>query len=101
MSNAAVIGVGMTPVKSSSGKSLTELFVQAAKEAIEDAGVSKVDAMYVGNMMSGFLQNQEHLGSLMASALGKEGIPAYKVEAACASGGVAVNAGVKAITFRP
>jgi acetyl-CoA C-acetyltransferase len=86
----------MTPVKSSSGKSLTELFVQAAKQAIEDAGVSKVDAMYVGNMMSGFLQNQEHLGSLMASALGREGVPTYKVEAACASGGVAMNAGVKA-----
>jgi acetyl-CoA C-acetyltransferase len=75
---------------------LTELFVQAAKQAIEDAGVSKVDAMYVGNMMSGFLQNQEHLGSLMASALGREGVPTYKVEAACASGGVAMNAGVKA-----
>jgi acetyl-CoA C-acetyltransferase len=86
----------MTPVKSSSGKSLTELFVQAAKEAIEDAGVSEVDAMYVGNMMSGFLQNQEHLGSLMASALGREGVPTYKVEAACASGGVVMNAGVKA-----
>jgi acetyl-CoA C-acetyltransferase len=89
--------VGLTPVKSSSGKSLTELFVQAAKEAIEDAGVSKVDAMYVGNMMSGYLENQEHLGSLMASALGREGLPAYKVEAACASGGVAMNAGVKAV----
>jgi acetyl-CoA C-acetyltransferase len=96
MSNVAVIGVGMAPVKSSSGKSLTELFVQAAKEAIEDSGISKIDAMYVGNMMSGFLQNQEHLGSLMASALGREGIPTYKVEAACASGGVAMNAGVKA-----
>ena len=96
MGKVAVIGVGMTPVKSSSGKSLTELFVQAAKQAIEDAGVSQVDAMYVGNMMSGFLQNQEHLGSLMASALGREGVPTYKVEAACASGGVAMNAGVKA-----
>ena len=97
LSNVAVIGVGATPVKSTSGKSLTELFVQAAKEAVEDAGVSKIDAMYVGNMMSGFLQNQEHLGSLMASALGREGIPTYKVEAACASGGVAMNAGVKAV----
>jgi len=97
LSNAAIIGVGTIPVKSSSGKSLTELFVQAAKEAIEDSGVSKIDAIYVGNMMSGFLQNQEHLGSLMASALGREGVPAYKVEAACASGGVAMNAGVKAV----
>jgi acetyl-CoA C-acetyltransferase len=93
----AVIGVGMTPVTSGSGKSLTQLFVEAATEAVEDAGVSRIDSMYVGNMMSGFLQNQEHLGSLMATALGREGVPSYKVEGACASGGVATNAGVKAV----
>jgi len=34
---------------------------------------------------------------LMATALGKEGLPAYKVESACASGGVAANAGVRAV----
>jgi acetyl-CoA C-acetyltransferase len=93
----AVIGVGMNPVTSGSGKGLTQLFVEAATEAIEDAGVDRIDAMYVGNMMSGFLQKQEHLGSLMATALGREGIPAYKIEGACASGGVATNAGVKAV----
>ena len=97
MRDIAVIGVGMTPITSGSGKSLTQLFVEAATEAIEDSGVDRIDAMYVGNMMSGFLQNQEHLGSLMATALGREGIPSYKVEGACASGGVATNAGVKAV----
>ncbi len=97
MRGVAVVGVGMSPVTSGSGKSLTQLFVEAAKEAIEDAGVDHVDSIYVGNMMSGFLQNQEHLGALMATALGKEGIPTYKVEGACASGGVAANAGVKGV----
>lgn len=87
----------MTPITAGSGKSLTELFTQAATQAIEDAGVDRVDSIYVGNMMSGFLQNQEHLGALMATALGREGLPTYKVEGACASGGVAVNAGVKAV----
>ena len=87
----------MTPVTSSSGRSLSQLFVEAATDAIEDSGVGRIDAIYVGNMMSGFLQNQEHLGSLMATALGNEGIPSYKVEAACASGGVATNAGLKAV----
>jgi acetyl-CoA C-acetyltransferase len=92
-----VIGAGMTPVTSGSGRSLTELFVEAATKAVEDAGVERIDSIYVGNMMSGFLQNQEHLGSLMATALGREGIPSFKVEGACASGGVAANAGVKAV----
>jgi len=93
----AIIGVGMTPVSAKSGKTLPELFVKAATEAIEDAGVDRIDSMYVGNMMSGFLQHQEHLGALMATALGREGVPAYKVEGACASGGVAANCGVKAV----
>src|SRR3972149_1236512 len=87
----------MTPVTAGSGRSLTELFVEAATQAIENAGVDRIDSMYVGNMMSGFLQNQEHLGPLMATALGREGVPSYKVEGACASGGVAANAGVKAV----
>jgi acetyl-CoA C-acetyltransferase len=94
---AAIIGVGLVQVSAKSGKTLSQLFVQAATESIEDAGVDQVDSMYVGNMMSGFLQHQEHLGALMATALGKEGVPAYKVEGACASGGVAANAGVKAV----
>lgn len=97
MGEVAIVGIGMTSVAASSGKSLTELFVQAAKEAIDDANADRVDALYVGNMMSGFLQNQEHIGSLMASALGKEGIPTYKVEGACASGAVAMNAAVKGV----
>ncbi len=97
MRDVAVIGVGMTPVTAGSGKSLTQLFVEAATEAINDAGIDKIDSLYVGNMMSGFLQNQEHLGALMVTALGKQGVPAYRVEGACASGGVATNAGFKAV----
>jgi acetyl-CoA C-acetyltransferase len=87
----------MTPVTASSGRSLSELFVEAATQAIEDSGVDKIDSIYVGNMMSGFLQNQEHLGPLMATALGMEGVSSFKVESACGSGGVAANAGVKGV----
>lgn len=97
MGEAAIIGVGMTPVTAGSGRGLRDLFVEAAREALDDAGVDRIDSIYVGNMMSGFLQNQEHLGALMATALGREGVPTYKVEGACASGGVAVNAAVKAL----
>ncbi len=94
---AAVVGVGMTPITAGSGRNLTDLFIEAAKQALDDSGVDRIDALYVGNMMSGFLQQQEHLGAMMATALGREGVPAYKVEAACASGGVAVNAAVKGL----
>ena len=87
----------MTPITSGSGRTLSGLFVTAAKQALDEAGVGEIDSIYVGNMMSGFLQKQEHLGALMATALGQEGVSTYKVEAACASGGVAVNAAVKAL----
>lgn len=93
----AIIGVGMTPVTAGSGRSLSQLFVDAATEAIEDSGVDKIDSIYVGNMMSGFLQNQEHLGPLMATALGRQGVSSFKVESACGSGGVAANTGVKGV----
>jgi acetyl-CoA C-acetyltransferase len=96
LQEVAIIGVGMTPVTSGSRKSLSQLFLEAATQAIESAGVNRIDSIYVGNMMSGFLQKQEHLGALMATALGKEGVPTYKVEGACASGGVAANVGIKA-----
>jgi len=97
MLRAAVIGVGMTPITAGSNLSLANLFIEAAKQALDDSGVDKIDSLYVGNMMSGFLQHQEHLGALMATALGREGVPAYRVEGACASGGVAVNAAVKGL----
>jgi acetyl-CoA C-acetyltransferase len=87
----------MTKVTSNTDKTLTQLFVEAASKAIDDAGVSRIDSIYVGNMLSGFLQRQEHLGSLMASALGREGVPTCKVEGACASGGVSMNAGIKGV----
>ena len=92
-----MIGVGMTPITAGSNLSLANLFIEAAKQALDDSGVDKIDSLYVGNMMSGFLQHQEHLGALMATALGREGVPAYRVEGACASGGVAVNAAVKGL----
>ena len=93
----AIIGAGMVPVLASPEKTLTQLFVDAATKAVDDAGVGSIDSIYVGNMLSGFLQNQEHLGALMATALQREGVPTYKIEAACASGGVAMNAGVKSV----
>ena len=97
MRDVAIIGIGMTPITSGSGKSLSQLFVEAATEAIGDSGVDQIDSIYVGNMMSGFLQKQEHLGPLMATALGKAGVSGYKVEGACGSGGAAANVGVKSV----
>jgi acetyl-CoA C-acetyltransferase len=74
-------------------KSLRQLFVEAALEAIDEAGVDRIEAMYVGCMSSGLFVGQEHLGSLLADYLGVTPIPSTRVESACASGGAALRLG--------
>ncbi|MGB3218565.1 MAG: thiolase domain-containing protein, partial [Anaerolineae bacterium] len=61
------------------------------------AGVEAVDALYVGNMLSGELAGQEHLGALMADFVGWRGVEALKIEAACASGAAALRVGYLAV----
>ncbi|OGH20102.1 MAG: hypothetical protein A3D74_03400 [Candidatus Levybacteria bacterium RIFCSPHIGHO2_02_FULL_37_13] len=57
---------------------------------------SDIDALYVGNMLSGILGNQANLGSLLVEELGVF-IPAFRVEGACASGGLALHNAVNSI----
>ena len=74
-------------------KSLREIFVEAALLAIDDAGVDRIDSMYVGSMSSGLFTEQEHIASLLADYLGTSSIPSTRVESACASGGLALRQG--------
>lgn len=97
MRDVSIIGVGQTPVREHWDASLRELAVRAVLAAMQDAHVEDVDAVYVGNMLSGELTRQEHLGALIADQLGLNGIAAMKVEAACGAGGAAVNAGYLAV----
>ena len=91
--DVAIIGIGMSQWGELWGMSLRDMFVQAALRAIEDAGVDKIDGMYIGNMTAGLFNGQEHLAALMADYLGTDAIPAARVESACASGGLAVKMG--------
>ena len=91
MRDVAIVGAGMTPFGELWERSLRELFVDAALEALASAGADHVDAIYVGNMAAGQFVGQEHLGPLLADHLGMRGVPATHVESACASGGVALR----------
>ena len=90
-SKAYIASVGFTSIGDHWGKSLTDLAVEAARGALGPLGKKAPDQIIVGNMFSAMGAGQEHLGSLVASALGLSGTTAYKVEAACASGGSAFN----------
>ncbi len=89
MRDVCVVGTGMSKWGEVWRQSLRDLFVEAALNAINDAGVTKLDSLYVGCMSGGLFVGQEHLASLVADYLGQPGLPAARVESACASGGVA------------
>ncbi len=93
MRDVAVIGIGMNKWGELWPSRIRDLYVEAALLALDDAGVSHIDSMYVGCMSSGLLVGQEHLGALMADYLGQAPVPATRVESACASGGVALRQG--------
>jgi len=89
MRDVAVIGVGMQKWGELWSKSTRDIFVESALLAMDDAGIDKLDSMYLGSMTPGVFASQEHLGSVMSDYLGQGHIPATRVESACASGGLA------------
>lgn len=89
MREVCVIGVGMSKWGEVWRMSLRDLHTQAALNAIEKAGVDHLDSLYVGCMTSGMFVGQEHLASLLTDYMGMPGLPAMRVESACASGGLA------------
>src|SRR5262245_46300781 len=97
MRDVAVIGIGQTPIGEHWGISLRELAANAVQEAAKDAGIDQPDALYVSNMLAPRLSDQAHLGALVADYAGWRGIEAATVEAACASGGVAFQAAIRAV----
>lgn len=95
MRDVSIIGVGQTRVAEHWDRSLRHLAGEAILAAMKDAHIepAAVDALYVGNMLSGLLNGQEHLGALIADFIGLRGIEALKVEAACGSGAAALRLG--------
>ncbi len=89
MRPVAVLGIGQTPVGEHWERSLRDLATQAGLAAMRDAGLEHVQAIFVGNMLSGMVARQENLGALVADWLGQRPAEAFKVEAACASGAAA------------
>ncbi len=97
MREVAILGVGQIPVREHWELSIRQLAVEAARNALADAGVSRIDALYVSNMTSGELNQQRHLGVLVADYLPQHGVEAVKLEAACGSAGSAMRQGIIAI----
>jgi acetyl-CoA C-acetyltransferase len=97
MRDVSVIGIGQTKVAEHWDRSLRHLAGDAVLAAMQDADIETADALFVGNMLSGLLTGQEHLGALIADFVGLRGIEAVKVEAACGSGAAALRMAYAAV----
>ena len=86
MQKTAILGIGQTRIGEHWDESLRDIAGKAALAALQDAGVEKVDALYVGNMLSPLINGQNQLGTFLADWIGLWHQEAVKVEAACGSG---------------
>lgn len=86
-----LIGSGQTPVAEHWDRSLERLALEALLGAQADAGGVTIEALYVANALSSITTGQSQLGAVIASAAGLGPIEALRIEAAGASGGVALR----------
>lgn len=95
-----IAGVGLQPVTRKGNVNLASMGGAAIKAAISDAQIesSSVGALYVGNMLSGMLSSQQHLGALLSNAGGLGLVESATAEACCGSGGAALRWGYLAVT---
>jgi len=97
MRSVSIVGIGQSPVGEHWDRSIRTIAYDAVTAAMQDAGIETADALFVGNMLSGNLVDQEHLATLVADTCGLYGIEAAKIEAACASASAALRVGTMAV----
>ncbi|OKY77828.1 MAG: Acetyl-CoA acetyltransferase [Candidatus Methanohalarchaeum thermophilum] len=101
MRDVAIAGVGITEFGEKWDSSFRDIFTNAGISALEDAeiGARDIDEIYIGNMSAGRFIAQEHVGALIAdySGLANIHVPSTRVEAACASGGLALRQGFQSV----
>ncbi|MEM2974578.1 MAG: beta-ketoacyl synthase N-terminal-like domain-containing protein, partial [Candidatus Micrarchaeia archaeon] len=99
MRRVAIVGVGMTKFGEHWNLGFRDLIMEAGINALDDANMhgDQIDALFGGTMASGKMINQEHIGALIADYMGLTPIASTRVEAACASGGLALRMGFMAV----
>ncbi len=94
----AIIGTGMTAFGDLYEYEITDISNLAIFEALRSSKVSRklIESLYVGNMGSNVFENQENLGNLISTYSGIKS-PSFKIQAAEASGAVALRTAYKNI----
>jgi acetyl-CoA C-acetyltransferase len=97
MREVAILGIGQVKIGELWEQSLRGLAGEASLQAMQNARLDHVDAMFVGNMLSSSANHQQHLGAYLADWIGMRYSSALRIEAACSSGAAAFRSGVMAI----
>lgn len=97
MTEVVIAGIGQVPVGEHWELSLRNLAARAIRAALKDAGSVQPQIMFIGNYLAPMVSHQSNLGPLLADNSGLEGLEAYTVEAAGASGAAAFHQAVLAI----
>jgi acetyl-CoA C-acetyltransferase len=101
MKQVYILGVGASPVGEHYTRTLVDLALTSLRAALANTqpaiAPEQLGALYVANAFGEVLASHSHLGAVLASAAGLAGIEALRVEAAGASGGVALRQAAQAI----
>ncbi|MGA8709972.1 MAG: thiolase domain-containing protein [Thermoplasmata archaeon] len=101
MRDVAILGVGQTKFGELWDRSFREIGIEAGLQALVDAKLSSqdLDGLFLGNMASGALIDQEQIAPLIldVAGLGRRHLPAVRVEGGGASGALALHAGYLAV----
>jgi acetyl-CoA C-acetyltransferase len=91
MRPVAVIGVGKTPFGAFPDRDLRSLAVEAGEKCLRNANAApdQIQSFYLGNFSGPAFVGQNHLAPYVSNALQIRGVPATRIEAACASSGSA------------
>ena len=86
MTNVAVYGVGTTSFALAPERTAAAMVTAATREALDDAGVDRIDAVYLGTAFGEMGAAQRAL-----RGLGIAEVPIVRLENACASGTTAFH----------
>jgi len=99
MRPVAIVGAGKTAFGVFPDRDLRSLAVEAGEKCLHnaDAAPGQVEAFHLGNFAGPSFVGQNHLAPYVSTALGIQGVPATRFEAACASSGSAFFHAVSAV----